>query len=264
METGNHARRVLITRPEADAESLTESLRQRGWQPVLAPLLSLVWSEGPPLGLAGTQALLFTSANGVRAFVRRNRERDLPVFAVGDATARMARASGFAAVTSAAGDVESLAATVAAHCRPEAGALRHGTGSVVAGDLAGRLGGQGFTVIRDVLYTAQTATALPPEAVAALNAGTLHGAVFFSPRTAHAFVSLARAAGVDAACGRLVAFCLSPAVAQAVAGPADHPCPWQAIRTAAHPDQAALLALFPDEKAGVANFGAGIDRGQRS
>ncbi len=70
------------------------------------PLLSVRFHDGPPLALDGAQAILATSANGVRALARRSRARDLPVFAVGPQTAEAAREAGFANVKSADGDAE--------------------------------------------------------------------------------------------------------------------------------------------------------------
>jgi uroporphyrinogen-III synthase len=63
----------------------------------------------PVIALAGVHALAFTSANAVRAFAGLEARRDLPVFAVGGATAEAARAAGFGAVEDAAGDVQALA-----------------------------------------------------------------------------------------------------------------------------------------------------------
>src|SRR5229473_1898951 len=107
---------ALITRPIEDAGELAAAL-----------------------SLRGVQAVLFTSANGARAFARATARRDLAVIAVGDATARTARALGFADIASAGGDVGDLAALVAARLDPRRGALLHAAGSVVAGDLAARL-----------------------------------------------------------------------------------------------------------------------------
>ena len=101
--------RVWVTRPEEDAAELAEALRAEGVEVLVEPLLRIVYTDGPPLDLTGVQALIATSANGVRAFARRNQQRDVPVLAVGAATARAARAAGFTSVESAAGDVAALA-----------------------------------------------------------------------------------------------------------------------------------------------------------
>ena len=89
--------RVWITRPAEDAARLAEAIRAQGIEVLIEPLIRIVFADGPPLALAGAQALLATSANGVRAFARRGQQRDVLVLAVGDASARAAREEGFAA-----------------------------------------------------------------------------------------------------------------------------------------------------------------------
>jgi len=227
--------RVLITRPLEDAEPLAARLRALGHAVLIEPLLEIVPLEHPLPDLKQFQALLFTSANGVRAFVRSSESRALPVFAVGRATADTAIRSGFSIVSSADGDVEALAGLVIARCRPAAGALLQIAATERAGDLAGRLAAAGFVVRRDVRYEARPATALSPATVAALAAGEVGAVLLFSPRTARALTRLLAAAGLVAAARGVTAVCLSDAVAAA----AD--CPWRALEVAARPDLEALL-----------------------
>jgi uroporphyrinogen-III synthase len=240
--------KILVTRPRADAEDLAKLLAGRGHELLLEPLLDISPIAGEPIAANETQAVLFTSANGVRALVARNGGdisalRHLPVYSVGDATGRAAREAGFNEVVSASGDVKALAALVATRVRPDAGPLLHVAASDVAGDLAGLLGTQGFTVTRAVLYEAKKAEALSPEAAGALRRGEIPAALFFSPRTATAFVALAAAADLAPALGRTTAICLSPAVADAIdelPGAAS----WRDILTAAEPTQDSLLSAL--------------------
>ena len=73
--------RVLVTRPEEDAAALVAALKARGHEALVEPMLTVAPAPGvtPPLDLDGVQALLFTSANGARAFARLSERRDLPV-----------------------------------------------------------------------------------------------------------------------------------------------------------------------------------------
>jgi uroporphyrinogen-III synthase len=230
---------ALITRPVEDAASLAAAIAARGIVPLVEPLLEIRHLPNVVPDLAGVQALLVTSANGARAFAAASPRRDLPVFAVGDRTAQAARALGFAEIASAGGDVADLAALVAARLAPADGALLHAAGSVTAGDLAFRLGAAGFTLRRAVLYAAAPVAALSATAAAALRDGSVALAFFFSPRTASSFVTLAGAAALGAACRSIAAFCLSPAVAAALA-----PLDWQGCHVAAAPSQAELLAAL--------------------
>ena len=235
--------KALVTRPLEDAAPLVRALADRGIETIVAPLLAI--ARVPEAArrltdaLIGAQALLFTSANGARIFAAASPRRELPVFAVGDASAAAARIAGFRTVTSAGGDVTDLAALVAAKLAPQNGALVHAAGSAVAGDLGGALEAAGFTYRRAVIYDAVTAEALPPDAAAAMREGAVELALFFSPRTAATFVRIAVAADLARACAAITALGLSEAVAVALAVIA-----WRSVRVAAEPTQGALLAAL--------------------
>ena len=233
--------RVLVTRPREDAAGLAAALEARGHAVLLEPLLTIVPrdpADWPP-GHEAAQALLVTSANGVRAFARGDPRRDLPVCAVGEASAAVARDLGFTSVVSASGDVDDLAALVSARLDPAAGPLLHPAAGRLAGDLQGALTGAGFSVLRAVLYDAVPVAALSAPTVEAINSGAIDAVTFFSPRTAAAFVSLVEAARLQAGCGGIAAVCLSPAVAAAL-----ERLTWRQVAVAARPDQAALLAAL--------------------
>src|SRR3546814_19058661 len=80
-----------------------------------------------------------------------------------------------------------------------------------AGDLQGALGGQGFTVLRAVLYDARPVESLSPKGTRAISEGSIDAVTLFSPRTAGTLADLIAAAGLASACGRMAAPCLSPA-----------------------------------------------------
>jgi uroporphyrinogen-III synthase len=230
---------ALVTRPCAAAQSLAAALARRGIGAIIAPLVEIRYRLAMTLDLAGVQAVLCTSANGVRALARINAERRLPLFAVGEATAAQARSEGFSAVTAADGDVDDLARLALTRLCPRDGRLVHAAGSEVAGDLAGTLRRQGFDVARETLYEARPVGALDPATLHALRAGGVDFALFFSPRTGAIFARLAAAAAVAECCGSIVALSIS-AAADAELGP----LPWRERRVAAPPTQAALLDVL--------------------
>ena len=237
--------RLLITRSIEDAGPLAAALEERGHEAVLEPLMSITDIAGadgaPDMDLDGVQALLITSANGIRAFARRTSRRDIAVFAVGDTSARTAGELEFAGVRSAAGDVDALAALVRDELDPGRGALLHIAGGHIAGDLSELLEAAGFDVRRQVLYRATAAEKLSPATVDDLTSGTLDGVLLFSPRTAELFVKLPAAAGVEEACRSLVAYCLSQAVADNAKA-----LPFLRVMVASKPNQRSLLdALGP-------------------
>jgi len=246
--------RVLVTRPQPAAAALAGRLATLGHEALVAPLLSIVpeidAGERLAQALVDAQAVLFTSVNGVEAFAAASGRRDLLVYAVGDATARAARAAGFAEVESACGDVASLVALVRARATPGAGALIHARGSDVAGDLAGDLAVAGFTLRRAALYRAMPVETLESTVIAAFHQGRIDAALFFSPRTAAAFVRLARAAGIGGDCAAVVAVALSPAVAAELGTLA-----WQRKLTAAEPTETAILDMLAQLTVAAARAG---------
>lgn len=235
--------RILITRPREDAAALAEKLKARGHEVLIEPMLEIRLVPDASVDLSRVQAVLFTSANGVRAFAAAEARRDLPTFAVGDTTAVMARAVGFTQVESASGNVESLARLVRERLKPADGVVLHAAGSAVAGDLAGDLTQSGFEVRRVVLYTAEPVAALSPVVAAALKARQVDMAVFFSPRTAETFVKLIAEAGLASALSRTVALGLSPAIVKAVAG-----LPWAMTESARQPQEADLIRAIARHK----------------
>lgn len=231
--------RALVTRPRDDAEPTARLLRQRGFHVMIEPLLDIVPIPGVEVDAAGVQGILVTSGNGIRALAAVLADRNLPVWAVGDTSARIARELGYSHVESAGGDVDTLAALVKTRVDAQAGALLHAAAGAVAGDLGGDLAAAGYVVRRVVLYQAVKAHALSPPLAQSLRDDSLDMALFFSPRTAATFVRLVGEAKLSEACRSMTAFALSPAVAKELST-----LYWGAIITAAEPTQAALFAAL--------------------
>ena len=167
----------------------------------------------------------------------------LPLYAVGEATAEAAWDLGFAEVTAGPGTAAGLARLIAREVAPERGPLVHLAGETLAFDLEAALGAHGFTVRKAVLYRAVPAKALPPEAVALIASGRPKGVVLMSPRTAQTFAALIAKHGLVTQAKSLVCYCLSEAVAEAVA-----PLGCE-IRVAARPREEDILALLDAETA---------------
>ena len=233
--------RALVTRPRDEAETLAAALATRGVEALIEPLMIVEHIAAANPDLTGVQAVLCTSANGARAFARASAERRLPFLAVCDATAARARDEGFTSVSSAGGDAADLARMAACQLDPREGRLLHVCGSTAAGDLAGALHAQGFTVERCVLYEARPIAALSPAATDAIRSRMVYVALFFSPRTAAIFARLADQAGVADGCAAVAALSIS-AAADAALGK----LPWRERWIAERPDQSALLAKLGD------------------
>ena len=232
--------RLLLTRPAADAERTAAALRARGHEPIVAPLLDIEISSDAAFGAGPWAAILLTSANAVRAIAlhqRRDELRRIPAFTVGERSGQAMREAGFADVISAAGDVTDLAKLVTARVEAES-RLLYLAGEERSGDLAGMLRAQRYAVETVLVYRAVIAEQLPRHAAAALAAG-VDGVLHFSRRSAEAYVTASRNAGLlEIALQGPVHFCLSARVAEPLtqAGATT-------LRIAVRPDEAALLEL---------------------
>lgn len=234
--------RLWVTRARPEAQATAARLIALGHGPLVSPLLAIRRLK-PRLALEGVAALVFTSRNGVAAYVALETDRRRPVFAVGDATAEAARAAGFAHVRSAAGDVNALADLItsalitAAHDRASGDVLIAGAREP-AGDLPGALNAAGLQTRSAAVYAAVPAPGR--RGLKALSLGKLDGVLIHSPRAARRFAVLAASAPVPAeALSTLRAFCISEAAAAPL-----RPLGLGRVAVAASPDEAALLSLL--------------------
>jgi uroporphyrinogen-III synthase len=234
--------RLLITRPEEDGSRFAERLTALGHEPVLLPLISIVYSDAqlPPLG--GVQALIATSRNALRGLAGTaafGRAKHLPVYCVGEATASLAGDLGFRDIRPGEGTAKDLVPLIARTCRPDAGALFYLTGEHIAFDLSAVLVALRFTVRRAILYHAVE----NPDAAAALAAYLRHGpsgVILMSPRTAEIFAGHLKTIG-QSAIRDMTCYCYSQAVAKPLEG-------FEGLRLliAARPVEADLLDLLGD------------------
>ena len=153
------------------------------------------------------------------AFAALSEARDLPVFAVGDATAVAARLAGFAAVRSADGALQDLARLLAA-APPVGGAVLAPGALEPSGDLPALLAGRIEVRALPVYEAVGTAAAAP---------GAWDAVLIHSPRAGQALSALAPFGGR-----------LAIAISEAAATPLAV-VPGLEVRIASRPTEAALL-----------------------
>jgi uroporphyrinogen-III synthase len=191
--------RLLVTRPEPECERTAARLRGRGHEVLLLPLLRIEPIADAELGAGPWAAVLFTSANAVRAVAAHRRFRelaDLPAYTVGRRTQAAAAAVGFASVMSANGDLEALVRLIASNPPDADLPLVHCAGENLAGDLAGALRLRGLRVETVCIYQAAMVTDVTPDVRDAFASGRIDAVLHYSARTATAFVAAAKTAGI--------------------------------------------------------------------
>jgi uroporphyrinogen-III synthase len=232
--------RLLLTRPEPDAQRTAAAFRERGHTVVVAPLMRIEALANVEIGAGPWAAILITSANAAHAIAAHQRKKALasvPVFAVGERSAQAMRDAGFADVRSADGGVGDLARLVGERMSPGS-SLLYLAGAERAGDLAAKLSTRNFAVQTAVVYRAIAVEDLPLAAAEAL-ARDVEGVLHFSRRTAEAYVNAARRAGMLENALKPAQFCLSAQIAEPLseAGAA-------IIHVAPRPVEAALINIL--------------------
>lgn len=232
--------RVLVTRPEPQAETTAARLAALGHEPVVAPMLVVVPEPDVALPLDGVSALVITSKAAVDIVTGRPDRAALtrlPLYVVGDATAAAARAVGFGRVVSAAGDVEVLAEIIRRDGLAPGATVLHLAGRDRAGDLAGLLAPDGLKVAVAVLYRAEPSESLPDAVAAALRGGAIDAILVYSERSAAALAATIGRAGLSDAVRDIAVVAISARAAAPFVG-------LNKIVVAETPDEASLLAAL--------------------
>lgn len=235
--------RLLVTRPEPEAQVTAEVLRSAGHQVLVEPMLVVRPVPDVNLPLDGVDALIVTSANALRALEdHRDIEqlRALPLFAVGTATAGLAHRMGFRSAIAGPGTAAELA-TLIKNEVAAGGTLLHLAGDVLAADLATPLARAGLTLRAVVVYRTTEQSRLSPATEKALRTGGVDGVILMSPRTARVFATLCRSAGLTL--DGVTVYCLSEACARALETSATK------RRIAARPELSLLLELIAEDTA---------------
>lgn len=234
---------ILVTRPHPDNEATADNLRARGHMVLLAPVLKFEPVAFHDESEAVYGAIVVTSANAIRAVASQLRELgllELPLFAVGEHTAAVARDAGFTDVIVAGGDAASLRDKVVQRARDKLlktkSTLLYLAGADLSRDLGGELGAEGFGVVTQTTYRMAPVKVFPREVCEGFAANGVEAVLHYSRRSARAFLDAARNEGVEISALAIPQCCLSENVAAVLrdAGASQ-------VLVAATPDENALF-----------------------
>ncbi|WP_161863442.1 uroporphyrinogen-III synthase [Algicella marina] len=188
-------RQLLITRPEGDARRFSlalEHLRPREFECVFAPLLKIRFNK-MALDFGASDVLVFTSRNGVRAYIENGGSREVPAICAGAATSALCEKYGLTAKflgETAEAMLEGLLSEGDRSVR-----YCHLSGQYKTRDVAAELSAAGFKADSLTLYS-QIAGKLPAKTLSALVDGSIDGVALFSPRSAEVFASEVKSIGL--------------------------------------------------------------------
>lgn len=197
---------IIITRPEPDATQMARLCEDKGFLPVISPVMQVV--PVPHVTLPAYDGIIITSPHAITEYSLPSLSEGTLCHVVGERAAQKVRASGFR-VGYIADTARQLYALLAANL-PTSQRLLYLSGEHISFDMDAALIQRGYACIRVISYRTIPSGMLTPPALEALSA-TRPPAVFFgSKRALQLFTGLAPA---DAT--RAVALCLSPAIADA-------------------------------------------------
>ncbi len=149
-------RRVLVTRAEPGARETATRLDAMGLLPLVAPALSID-AFAPEAGWSPQdgERVIFTSANGVRAYIEAGFPVLVDAMCVGPATTSAAKNAGFRMIWNADGNSDALVEKITSGFEPDDGAWVHYANDAAAGDVCRRLNVAGFTARFVPLYGAR-------------------------------------------------------------------------------------------------------------
>jgi uroporphyrinogen-III synthase len=233
---------ILVTRPHPDNVATADNLRARGHVVLLAPVLKFEPVVFHDASEADYSAIIVTSANAIRAApqLRDLGLLELPLFAVGEHTAAVARDVGFTDVIVAGGDAAALRDKVMQSARAKVlkkkSTLLYLAGADLSRDLGGELSAEGFSVVTQTTYRMAPVKIFPRDVCEGFAAHGIEAVLHYSRRSARAFLDAARDEGVEISALAIPQCCLSETVASVLrdAGASQ-------VLVAATPDENALF-----------------------
>ena len=232
---------VIVTRAQPGADETAAHLAELGYKAILSPMLKIADTGLDRAALESVTELVFTSANGVRAFLTAGAGTEgFTAWCVGPATSAAAREAGFAIIVEGDGDADDLARLILTARSELAGPLLHIANDAAAGNLVATLKAAGLDARFDAAYRTQAEPSLNADALSALSA-LAQGPAIVLVHSAKGATALA-ASGAPLERAGIVAIsenAAAPLEARANAG----------LWIAARPNEAALMAALHDAAA---------------
>jgi len=225
---------VLITRALEDGLEFQKGLRT---QNITSHVLPLHRVEHLTVPIEGEfQGIILTSKQGASTLRNYPQLSSLPVYCVGDETARMAAENGFKNTHSAQGDVHDLLGLIVKEC-VQGMRFLYPSGEDIRHDLSQILKDHGFQCDQKVVYKIHDHTDLTPDEQALLHSKNITHIPLFSPKSAERLVRCVKAYRVD--CASKICVCLSEDIAMVAKD-----VKWHTIDVVLHPSRESMTEYF--------------------
>lgn len=226
---------VLITRPAQDADDIAGILQAQGYNVLCTPFIAVSFDDFTLSDLSAYAGLIFTSANAVRALQGRAYSPDIPAYCVGTQTMEAAQKAGFTKVYNADGEAGDLTELLSKQSNDKP--FLYLRGRDISQDLKAL---RPLNIDDIIVYHTDKIEEIPTEVASLLQAGQVNHVLFFSTRTAQAFMDWVKATkGVEAGLTHTKALCLGASMVESLSM-----IDWQDVQVAARPARESLMALL--------------------
>ena len=230
---------IVIVRPEEDSAEFVEKIQELGFDAHIESLLGISYNDESLPEISADTPLVFTSANGVRAFARLSDERGHPVYTVGRNTADEARQMGFTNIESASGTLDDLAVLLTKTLITSLIQPLYVRGEHISADLVGIMSKNGVRLREFIGYSAIPAQNLSINLLNLLDLRKIEAIMFFSARGGQVFSDLLQQYGRAVRLKATKALCISEAVIKSVSV-----LPFQQALVAEKPDRYGMSRLL--------------------
>lgn len=185
----------MVTRPEPGLSETVKKIQDLGWNVFPLPLMNIRCLNFELNFIESIQAIIFTSRQAVNytysLFAKQNVHYELiPVFTVGDSTARDALSLGFKIVESAHKNADALNYLIRKKLTISKGSLFFPVGKRQGCQLTNSLEKVGFHVLRKEVYEVNSIDCLSSQFKKELKRKQIHTILFFSSETGRFFINL--------------------------------------------------------------------------
>lgn len=231
--------KIIILRPKADCAEYIERIESMGYEAIAEEIMSVSFLDAELPILSPDIPLVFTSANGVRAFVRLSAERGHPVYTVGRNTAEEAQRAGFSELESASGTVHDLVELLIKRVETGLKSVFYVRGDDISTDFSKILAKNGIISQDFVAYKGNLSENMSIDALKSLKNRDVKAVLGFSTRGAAHFSTLVRQYGRETALKTAQALCLGEGVVESF-----RVLPFKEVVVAPTPDRYGMMSLL--------------------
>lgn len=230
---------VVVLRPADEAADIIAAANDKGFNGLAEAVLDIGYLSPVLPPIDEDTPLVFTSANGVRAFCRLNTQRTSPVYAVGRNTADEARQNGFTQIESASGTAQDLVALLTSPAKAGMKTPLYVRARDISQDLVGLCGQKGLAMTEIILYWADPVEKLSLELLKKIDSRDIAAVMAFSARGAKVFAELIEQYGRTPRMKTIKALCIGEGVVNSLSV-----LPFEAVVVASTPDRYGMIKLL--------------------